>query len=107
MLAVNQHNDNLRFNADIIDNQSTEVVNMKQVTVLRLKPFTSYQFRLVAEVGEGDLKHPLAYSAPSLGVSTKPEGPPSTPPMILSVQRLPNMNINITFLPPEFPNGKM
>ena len=75
---------------------------MKQVTVLRLKPFTSYQFRLVAEVEDGYSKNPLACSAPSLGVLTKPEGPPSTPPKILSVQRLPNMNINIIFLPPEY-----
>ena len=53
LIAINQHLYNLRFDADIIDNQAKEVVNMKRVTVRRLKPFTSYQFRLVAEVEDG------------------------------------------------------
>ena len=78
-----------------------------KVKVLGLVPYTSYQFRLVAELGAGHGRHTLANSPPSLGVSTEPEGPPATPPSILSVRQLPNLNINITFSPPEFPNGEM
>ena len=96
-----------RFDADTLDNDDDSNTNMKQVKVLKLEPFTSYQFRLVAEVGAGREKHPLAHSQPSPGVSTKPEGPPATPPAFLSIRQLHNLNINITFQPPEFPNGEM
>ena len=97
----------LRFDADTNDSDTDSDTSMKQVKVLKLEPFTSYQFRLVAEVGAGREKHPLAHSQPSPGVSTKPEGPPATPPTISSIRQLPNLNINMTFLPPEFPNGEM
>ena len=96
-----------RFDADTLDSETDPKTNMTKVKVQKLEPFTSYQFRLVAEVGAGREKHPLAHSQPSPGVSTKPEGPPATPPTFLSIRQLPNLNINVTFLPPEFPNGEM
>merc|ERR1719192_3289261 len=74
---------------------------MSRVRVVSLNSFTSYQFRLVLETSN----EPLSISLPSYPVVTKAEGPPGSPPKLLAARQLRNLNINVTFQPPDFPNG--
>ena len=42
-----------------------------------------------------------------IGVRTRADGRPATPPVISAVRQLPQLHMHLTFRPPDIPNGKM
>ncbi|XP_074649999.1 proto-oncogene tyrosine-protein kinase ROS-like [Tubulanus polymorphus] len=78
-------------------------INSGRVTVKYLRPYTRYQFRIVAKITS---RHMVETPA-TIPILTKASGPPSTEPVILSISSPSSSVIHLSWKPPRFTNGPL
>ncbi|KAM9316655.1 proto-oncogene tyrosine-protein kinase ROS [Gastrophryne carolinensis] len=80
----------------------TQVVTETSYTVTNLQPYTEYWFRVIWIIC-----HLQYYSASSLAYRTLADGVPSDAPQIESIVSFSSDTVEVSWLPPLFPNGRI
>ncbi|XP_071997816.1 proto-oncogene tyrosine-protein kinase ROS isoform X2 [Engystomops pustulosus] len=80
--------------------QNTKAVTESSYTVSNLQPYTEYLFRLIWIIC-----HLQFYSQPSPVYRTRSSGVPSSAPLIENLHSFSSDTIEVSWLPPLFPNG--
>ncbi|KAM4043716.1 proto-oncogene tyrosine-protein kinase ROS [Anomaloglossus baeobatrachus] len=80
--------------------ENDKIVTESSYTVHNLQPYTEYFFRVIWIIC-----HLQFYSQPSPAYRTLPSGVPTSAPLIESLQSSSSKTIEVSWLPPFFPNG--